>query len=77
VRREIHRIRRTPHEAMPPAQAALTALGGETGIIVANGTEYSLYVYVSGPGSRTLEIAAGNSATIRLSPGDYERRHGK
>ena len=49
VRREIDRIRRSPHEAMPPAQAALAALGGETGIIVANGTEYSLYVYQSGP----------------------------
>jgi hypothetical protein len=72
VEEEIAAIRAAPHEAMPPAQPAGAALGGQSSMTVKNGTSYSLYVFFAGPISQKLEIAAGQSQTVSLLPGHYE-----
>src|ERR1022692_1031462 len=55
-----------------PAQAARASLGGQTGITVENETNYVLYLYLSGPSSQEITLAAGASQTLQVSPGDYE-----
>jgi hypothetical protein len=72
VEQEVAAIRNAPHEAMPPAQAARASLGGQTGITVENETNYVLYLYLSGPSSQEITLAAGASQTLQVSPGDYE-----
>ena len=72
VQDEIQKIRNAPHAAMPPAQAAPAPLGGQTSMTVENGTGYVLYLYLSGPNTQTLQIAAGSSQTLAVSPGSYE-----
>lgn len=72
VQREIEQIRNAPHEAMPAAQATRASLGGQTSMTVENGTSYVLYLYLSGPINQTLQIAAGSSQTLYVSPGYYE-----
>ena len=72
VKQEIQKIRNAPHEAMPPAQSAGASLGGQTSMTVENGTTFVLYLYVSGPTSRKLQIAPGGSESLRFPPGQYE-----
>ena len=72
VEQEIAAIRNAPHEAMPQAQPARASLGGQTSMTVKNDTNYVLDLYLSGPSSQKLEIAAGDSQTLRLPPGHYE-----
>ena len=69
---EIAKIQSAPHEAIPPAQAAGAALGGQTSMTVENGTTYVLYFYLSGPASQRVEIVAGGSQTLHLPPGHYQ-----
>ena len=47
-------------------------MGGQTSMEIENGTPYILFVYLSGPVSQQLQIAAGQSQTVSLSPGHYE-----
>jgi hypothetical protein len=56
---------------MPAAQAAQESLGGQTKLAT-NGTSYVLTLYLSGPASQQLQIAAGGSRTLLLPPGHYE-----
>jgi len=72
VRREIARIRSGPHEAMPPAQAAPSSLGGQTRMSVKNGTSCTLSVFVSGPTGQSIQLPPGGSQSIGLAPGNYE-----
>jgi hypothetical protein len=70
--REIAAIRNAPHTAMPAAQAFQEPLGGQTKLAIKNGTAYTLTLYLSGPASHKLQIAAGGAQTLRLPPGHYE-----
>jgi hypothetical protein len=69
---EIQTIRQGNHAAMPTAQAAPANLGGQTGWIVENGTACNLTVLLSGPISQRMDLVAGTSQTLRVSPGSYE-----
>jgi hypothetical protein len=72
IKNEIEAIRRSPHEAMPAVEAVEAPLGGETSMMVENGTKYLLFVYFTGPVSQKLEISAGASQTVQLPPGNYQ-----
>jgi hypothetical protein len=72
VQQEIERIRNGPHEAIPLAQAAPSALGGQTGMDVKNGTSCTLSVFVSGLTSQKIQLAPGGSQSLPLTPGNYE-----
>jgi hypothetical protein len=68
----IDNIRDGPHEAMPPAQATANIQGSETNLMITNDTAYSLSIYLSGPVTRTAQIAAHGSQSISVTPGKYE-----
>jgi hypothetical protein len=72
IRQEIDKIRSSPHETMPSAQATGMALGGKTSITVENATEYVLSILIAGPVTQKIDIAAHASETISLLPGDYD-----
>jgi hypothetical protein len=72
IQKTISNIRRGPHGAMPPGDVEPATPGGGTGMTVRNETGYTLYVYLSGPTSRTLEIPTGEIRDLRLAPGRYE-----
>jgi hypothetical protein len=72
IRQEIDKIRSSPHETMPSAQATGMAVGGGTSITVENATEYLLSIFISGPVTKKVDIAARTSETISLAPGDYD-----
>jgi hypothetical protein len=72
VRQEIASIRGSSHQAMPPTQASARALGGQTSMTIENGTQYTLFVFFSGPASQKLQVAPGQSQTVQLGPGNYE-----
>jgi hypothetical protein len=72
IQQEIGKIRNGRNAPMPPAQAAAANLGGQTGILLENGTTYTLTVFVSGPMSQRIQLAPGGSKTLTLSPGNYE-----
>jgi hypothetical protein len=69
---EIAKIRNGPHEAMPAAQSSQASLGGQTGMTIENGTGYTLYFYLSGPSSQSLQIPPNSSQTLNVPPGQYE-----
>jgi hypothetical protein len=72
VLQEIAKIRNGRNAPMPAAQPSAANLGGQTGMVVENGTSYALSLFLSGPVSQKIQIAAGGSQTITLSPGSYE-----
>jgi len=72
IRQQIDRIRNGPHEALPPAQAAASSLGGQTGMSVTNRTSCTLSVFVSGPANKSMQLPPGGSQSIGLVPGNYE-----
>ena len=68
---EIEKIRRGPHESMPPAEASPGGIG-EPSLTVENGTKYTLTILLSGPTSQKLQIVPGGSQSISIIPGSYE-----
>jgi len=69
---EIERIRTGQHAAMTTDQAAPSALGGQTSIVVDNSTEYTLTVFLSGPVQQRVDIGPRGSQMLNLTPGQYE-----
>jgi hypothetical protein len=72
IQYEIERIRNGPHAAMPLAEAAPSALDGQTSMTLENGTSCTLSLFFSGPASQRMQLAPGGSQTVYLSPGNYE-----
>lgn len=72
IQNEIEQIRRGRTAPMPRAQASAANLGGQSGMVVENGTPYLLTVRLSGPTSQRLQLPAGSTQTISLPPGSYE-----
>jgi hypothetical protein len=72
IQQQIDQIRNGPHEAMPPGRQSKMALGGQSGMRVENGTEYTLSVFFSGPATQKVDLLPGASQVVRLPPGKYE-----
>jgi hypothetical protein len=73
VQQEIDRIRSGRYSPMPTPQASgASGLDGQTSWVIQNGTSYSLTVFLSGPVRHRMDIPAGGSQTLRVSPGNYE-----
>jgi hypothetical protein len=72
IQQQIDRIRNGPHGAMPQAQTAPSALGGQTSMNVENATSCTLSVFLSGLITQTMQIAPGTSQARTLPPGNYE-----
>lgn len=69
---EIARIKGASHETMPTPQSSKKHLGGKTVLSVSNQTEYTLYLYLSGSGTKQVTIPSHSQSSIELVPGDYE-----
>ena len=72
IEKTISSIRRGPHGTIPRASAESKKLGGKTGMTVKNGTGYTLFLYLSGPTRRIVEIPAGETRDVDLLAGRYE-----
>jgi hypothetical protein len=68
----INSIRNGPHAAMPPAQTTGNIAGSGTWLAITNNTPYTLWVYVTGPTSQTIQIAAHGAQSVSLTPGSYQ-----
>ena len=73
ARSQIDQIRNAPHGPIPQAQAVGTNAGGATTTTITNGTQYTLYVYLSGPTSHVLTLLPGQSQVLSLVAGSYEK----
>jgi hypothetical protein len=72
TRQEIAHIREGIHGEIPPAQVVGRCSGALTTTIIENSTGYQLYLYISGPESRTLAVDPGGTVNLRLEPGHYD-----
>lgn len=72
IRRQIDNIRKGRHLPIPPAQAGPGGSSDPTSVQVNNATAYTLFLFVSGPLNQTVQLVAGDSTMIVLSPGNYE-----
>jgi hypothetical protein len=68
----INSIRNGPHAAMPPAQTTGKIAGPATNMTITNNTLYMLWVYMTGPMSKTIQIPANGSQSVSLTPGTYQ-----
>lgn len=72
ITEEIASIRNGPHAAMPTAEVSSNAADGKTSMTIENGTQFTLYLFLSGPMNQRLQITPGASQTAELVPGNYE-----
>jgi hypothetical protein len=72
ARQEITHIREGVHGDLPMARVVGRCSGVVTTTTVENRTGYPLYLYLSGPESRTLAIDPGRTVDLRLEPGRYD-----
>jgi hypothetical protein len=73
IKQEIERIRGGEHAAMPEPQVAAGKTTGDPTMTIENGTSYTMTVMLSGPTTRRLTLAAGETQTVTLTPGDYDK----
>lgn len=69
---EIARIRNGGHSAIPSPERSAGSGAVAPEVVIENSTSHTITVYFSGKASRTVSIAPGDSATVRLPSGHYE-----
>jgi hypothetical protein len=73
IQDEVAKIRQASPAPLPPPQATAAALGGQSAMVIENGTTYQLTVLLlAGPKSQRIQLAPGHSQTVSLAPGNYE-----
>jgi hypothetical protein len=68
----IGRIRSGAYSKLPHAVSSPARGPGGAGVTILNKTRYAIVVYLSGPTSRAITIAAGQSREMSLPAGKYE-----
>jgi hypothetical protein len=73
IQDEVAKIRQASPAPLPPPQATAAALGGQSAMVIENGTTYQLTVLLlAGPKSQRIQLAPGHSQTVSFAPGNYE-----